>query len=181
MKINLNFDQCKSVRQVYCYQCVSWKGSEIVNIDEESYWLGRRKDVSRVASCSAVIWLFYIYKAEDVCVCACVHLCVFMLYMHVHISCPISIKLYTHIANLLFQVKTNFSISRPLGLCRKIDKTEGGYDFLEKPRQSYTRKFFYWMFIALNAKHHLILRGLCRVLEFFSCDIGFTQKTATIV
>lgn len=49
----------------------------------------------------------YIYKAD---VCVCLSVC--MLYKHVHISRSISLKLYTHVANLLNYVKTNDSISR---------------------------------------------------------------------
>lgn len=79
---------------------------------------------------SFLLFFICIYKTEDVCVC--------VLFMHVQISGSISMNVYTLISNLAIYVKIYYSISRPAGFGRRIDKDEGGYDFLQKVRQSYT-------------------------------------------
>lgn len=61
-----------------------------------------------------------------------------MLFMHVPISCVISIKLYTHVAYLTNRSRPTFQcLDPPLpGSDRQIDKIEDVYNVLQKPRQS---------------------------------------------
>lgn len=88
----------------------------------------------------------------SVCVCLCVSVsvCLSRLFMYLHISLLIPMKLNKHVANSSIEIKINFSISRV------PDKTESGYDFLQKQSQSYTRTkllLHELVFSAFNAKH----------------------------